>query len=394
MKVKSKFDSTDIGEVEDIKLSDIKTFQAADSRMNPAKLLEAMASVLDKFYRSEENVTILALETGRAKHPCKEELLKTIDLIKYPYGLKMIEAFGTSPVRIEYFRKVSGIATDSSLPIFTMFKGILESILQKRKPMILHNPLCPISTMTLSNDLYETLRETGDYIFDIVQEAPIKAFDQWAEGEKVLIWGNTHNFVDIQRKVDRNNVIWNRMENGVTVIPDRAHLDMAGNAVSGLSYLSVSNRFLMSQVFLVADKEYVFFKNRLIEYLKRDVKTGYGVEGDINYFNHPDDATATREAVRRLLENGFDYVEGLHESVHLLENRYGENVVPMDQITGPVVVLYHFKNIKEAIDKAAAVKNCQFINIFTDSCNTLEYVRNRNSTETMRNLERSSSLLL
>ena len=186
MKVKSKFDSTDIGEVEDIKLSDIKTFQAADSRMNPAKLLEAMASVLDKFYRSEENVTILALETGRAKHPCKEELLKTIDLIKYPYGLKMIEAFGTSPVRIEYFRNVSGIATDSSLPIFTMFKGILESILQKRKPMILHNPLCPISTMTLSNDLYETLRETGDYIFDIVQEAPIKAFDQWAEGEKVF----------------------------------------------------------------------------------------------------------------------------------------------------------------------------------------------------------------
>lgn len=394
MKVKSKFDSSEIGEVEDIKLSELKTENSSDSRMNPSRLMETMISVLEKFYGSDERISILSMETGRTALSCREELLRTSQLMRYTYTQRLIEKFGTEHVRTDQFRKISAVIPDASIPVYTMFRGIIESLLQGTRPMILHNSQCPISTMTLSNDMYESLRETGGYILDVAEDNAIKAFDKWGEGERILFYGNTGDFVDIQKAVNRNNIIWKRFENGVSIVPDSSHLEMATNAVPGLSYISVSNRFLRSQVFLVSDKEYIFFKNRIVEFLKRDVKNGYGPDGDINYFNTQEDAERARQSVKKLLENDFDYVDGLHESVHLLENRYGEKIVPMEQIPGPVIVLYHFKSMKDAVEKAMSVKNCSFINLFTDSYNAIDFAKSRTGIEILRNVESSRTLLL
>ncbi len=394
MKVRSKFDSTEIGEVEDIKLSELKTEHSSDSRLTPSRLIETMISVLEKFSASDERISILSMETGRTKLSCKEELLRTVQLMKYNYAPRLIEILGSERVRTDQFRKITAVVPDISIPVYTMFVGIVESIINGTKPMILHNSQCPISTMTLSNDIYEYLRETSEYILDVAEENSIRAFDKWGEGERILFYGNTKDFIDVQKAVTKNNVIWKQFENGVSIVPDSSHMEMATNSVPGISYLSVSNRFLRSQLFLISDKEYIFFKNRIIEFLKRDVKKGYGPEGDINYFNTQEDAEMARQSVRKLLENDFDYVDGLHESVHLLENRYGEKIVPMEQIPGPVIVLYHFKNLKDAIVKAMSVKNCNFINIFTDSFNAVDFAKSRTGIEILRNVESSRALLV
>ena len=154
----------------------------------------------------------------------------------------------------------------------------------------------------------------------------------------------------------------------------------------------------MKVVIQVSEKDKIPMGNIVGSHIAvlKDVETIEVVflEGDINYFNTQEDAEMARQSVRKLLENDFDYVDGLHESVHLLENRYGEKIVPMEQIPGPVIVLYHFKNLKDAIEKAMSVKNCNFINIFTDSFNAVDFAKSRTGIEILRNVESSRALLV
>ena len=62
--------------------------------------------------------------------------------------------------------------------------------------------------MTLSNDIYEYLRETSEYIRDVAEENSIRAFDKCGEGELILFYGNTKDFIDVQKAVTKRWYFW------------------------------------------------------------------------------------------------------------------------------------------------------------------------------------------
>ncbi len=395
MKVLSKFDSEEIGEVDDIKFSELKLEKKNDSKLNLFKFSNELYSIVEKLSMDDESLRILSLETGRTINSCRDEIKKTVFAIRYNFSNQFLHTIGLESIRLESLNEFTGVIPDRSMPVYTMVRGIMDSMNSGKLPIILHNPMCPLTTMTLSNLLFEKIKETGEFILDTVEDNPVDAFDKNLEGQRIQAWGTSEEVKMIQKNTSNNMVLWKKMENGLSIVSDRSHLEMAANTLRGNSYETISNKELRSQVFLVADREYIFFKNRVVEYLKRDIKKGYGPEGDVNYFNSPEEAERARESVRKLLGSGFDYIDTLHESIHVLENQYDDTIVPIDQIRGPVIIISHFKSIKNAMDRTEKFNGNEFVNVFTDSYSAMDYIQNRTGLKTKiyRNVERSWDFL-
>ncbi len=395
MQINSKFDGTNLAEIDNIKLGEIKFENSKGDFIDGMKLGKAFIESLNEFLSNNQKLSIMSNETGKTIEACKKEVKETIHYCRYLHIPTLLGDEGNVKLRIPRMKKFDFTLLDPSLPIFTMFQSIFESIRNGHRVVISHNKNSPISSMTLSSDIFQKYSDTEFLLFDILQDQPINDIDELFANSNIYSWGTPDDVRETQKVVEKNQVRWKILGNGVCIVDDRSKLEIASNSLAGLSYNSISNRGLRSQIYLVNDKDFLFFKNRVVEYLKRDIKHGYGINGDINYFNCKEDADHSRESVKRLLENGFDYVEGLNEGVHLLVNQYGDEIGEMNHICGPVIAIMHYSNLSDAVNISTKFKDRMFLNIFTDSFSKVQYINEQEGANSIifKDLEDSSSLL-
>jgi acyl-CoA reductase-like NAD-dependent aldehyde dehydrogenase len=395
MKVFNKFNSTEIGEVENIEISELKSESHSNKMINVLKMGQQIINILENLLNKNEFIMRMSMETGKTLFSCKNEVRRTIYLIKYRWLPILESTFGDSPRRVDSFKEFRAVSISSYLPVYTMICSLVNAIKEGNKPILIHNVNAPISTVVISNEIFNTLKETEDLIFDVLDNHAEEKFDKKFTNCKLEKWGSHDDLLKTQKIIKNNEFLWHPDENGVSIMGDKSHMEMASNSLRKLSYEGVSNSCLRSQIYFIGDKDYVFFKNRIVEFLKREAKSIYGPDGNINYFNVPEQIEESREDVKKLLQSGFEYIDSLPETVHLLEDPYGEIFQEVDQLRGPIVQLVHFKSIRDAIDKAEKLKNSNFINIYTNSYDQLEYIRERSgkNMRIFRNLEESYHLL-
>ncbi len=395
MDILSKFDGSKIAEVEDLTIENLNTSATSSKSIQISKFNDTVIQCLDSLVEDTELLTIMSKETGKTLSACRTEIRVTIYQCRYGFFPEVIKTMTSGNVRLDSMKIFDHIIIESSLPVYTMIDGVFNSLKLKHKIILVHNSVAPTTSMTLSSKIYEKYPETGDLLLDILDNDVLQKIDRKFMNSNITVWGTPEEVRMVQNSIGRNRVLWKPIGNVVSIVEDRQRLEMASNSLATTSYNTISNRGLRNQLFLVSDKNYVFFKNRVIEFLKRDIRKGYGPEGDINYFCNPMDAERSRDAVKDLISSGFNYNEGLHEGVHLLDNQYGNDFPEMPHISGPVIAIMHYSNMEQAVEICAKFPDRMFVNIFSDNLAKMDFVNETEggNSKILRNVENSKNLI-
>lgn len=395
MDILSKFDGSTIAEVEDLTIENLNTSATSSKFIQISKFNDTVIQCLENLLEDTELLMIMSKETGKTLSACRTEIRETIYQCRYGFLPELIKIMTSGNVRLASMKVFDHVIIESSLPVYTMIDGIFNSLKLKHKIILVHNPVAPTTSMTLSSKIYENYPETGDLLLDVLDNNAIQNIDRRFMNSSITAWGTPEEVRKIQNTIGRNMVRWKPIGNMVSIVEDRQRLEMASNSLATTCYNTISNRGLRNQLFLVSDKNYVFFKNRVIEFLKRDIRKGYGPEGDINYFCNPMDAEHSRDAVRDLISSGFNYNEGLYEGVHLLDNQYGNDFPEMPHISGPVIVIMHYSSMEQALEICARFPDRMFVNIFSDNLGKMDFASQTEggNSRILRNMENSRNLI-
>ncbi len=395
MDVLNKFDGSKIAEIEEIPFESLELNVTSNEFVNIPKFGHLVIQCLNEILTDSDGIALMSRETGKTVSSCKNEITETIRQCEYDFVPEIIKRIPSGLIRLKSMNISDVIVLESSLPIYSMVHGLFSSLQKLHRVTMIHSPIAPVTSMTLSSTIFEKYAETGTLILDVLDKNFLDNLDKTFTNNNISAWGLHEDIRHIQSGVQRNQVTWKPLGNMISIIEDRQRLEMASNSLSSLSYNTVSNRGLRNQLFLVSDKNYTFFKNRVVEFLKRDIKEGYGPNGDINYFCNPSDIEKSRDSVKELLAHDFDYTDGLYEGVHLLDNQYGKEFPEMKHIAGPVIVIMHYSNMQDALEKCARFTERMFVNVFSDNLSKMEFVEQADGGNSviLRNVEESKNLL-
>jgi len=395
MNVLNKFDGSTIAEIEELAVENLNINISSGEYVNISKFNDTVIQCLEDLLKSNDSLAIMSQETGKTKGACRSEIQETIRRCKNNFFPDAMGAGASELLRPHSMKVFDHIIMESSLPIYTMIEGIFSSMRRLHRAILIHSPVAPTTSMTLSSNIYEKYRESGSFLLDVLDKEASKNIDLMFMNTNIRAWGIPDEVRQIQKNTERNRILWKPIGNVVSIVEDRQRLEMASNSLASMSYNTISNRGLRTQLFLVNDKNYIFFKNRVIEFLKRDIKNGYGPEGDINYFCNSTDADKSKKAVKDLISSGFNYNEGLYEGVHLLDNQYGKDFPQMPHIPGPVMAIMHYSSLDEALEIASKFPDRIFVNIFSDNVAKMDFVYETEggNSKVLRNVENSRELI-
>ena len=373
MDVINKFDGSVLGEVDDSTIDINKNTK--ETLLEPMEIVNVMLEELSSMLNDDTMMRVYSSETGKCLSSCRREIELSKLYLLYRAYPKVYGSYGNGRVITSGFSRKRYSFIHQGIPVFSLTRELVESILETSWIHIEHCKDSPIATMKITEKLAERvhgfeniLSETVcDYFQGInIKDAP--------EGGTVSIWGKERK---LSETLDSMDIKYTGATNYASIVRGQSQVDKAINSVMKLSFASVSNLGLSSQVYLVSDKEFLYFKNRVSELLKRTATGSYSPDSNINYYPGKRTIDNTKTAVKELLNNGWDFVDNIPDTVHVLTLQYGETPEKIREINGPLIEIIHYTSLKECADIVQKMNFPEIINIYTDSINDTEYLKQR-----------------
>ncbi len=373
MDVINKFDGSVLGEVDDSTANLNENMK--ETLLEPMEVVNVMLEELSSMLNDDTMMRVYSSETGKCLSSCRREIeLSKLYLLyrAYPetygsYGNGRIITSGFSRKRYSFIHR--------GMPVFSLTKELIEAILETSSIHMGHCRDSPIATMRITEKLSERVHGFENIISEGVSDyfQAINMKDA-PEGATVSIWGRGRKVTGIH---DSMTIRYAGASNYASIIRGQSHVDKAINSVMKLSFSSVSNLGFSGQVYLVSDKEFLYFRNRISELLRRAASKSYSPDSTINYYPGKKTVDSVKSNVADLLSNGWDFVDNIPDTVHALTLQYGETPEKINEINGPVIQIIHYASLKECADIVQKMNYPDMLNIYTDSINDTEYLKQR-----------------
>lgn len=373
MDVINKFDGTVLGEVE------MDTPRAGKSTketlIEPLSVVNILLEELSSMLNDEGMMRVYSCETGKSISSCRREVeFSKLYLLSYAYP-EIYRYFGHGRLLTSAFRNTRRAYIHRGIPILSMCMELIDSIGKGQKIEIIHPAENPMAPMTLTEKLVDSIHGY-DHILEetaIGSTANIQS-SRFNPQDTISVWGKGRKITSLKPEID---VRYRSAGNFSSIVRDHSQVEKAVNASMNLSFNSISNIGFSGQVYFIPDREFIYFKNRLSEMLKRTAPKLYSPDSGVNYYSGKSEVEKSKDSVKHLLENGWDYVDDLPATVHVLTLQYGEIPEIIPEINGPIILLAHYASLKESADMALKMWNPSLLNMYTDSINDVEYMKQR-----------------
>ncbi|MGP6239611.1 hypothetical protein ACNF40_04240 [Cuniculiplasma sp. SKW4] len=370
MKIYSKFDESLLGEAEG---SENDPISDKESIINPLKIGRLISEGLRDIRKNRDMMNVYSHETGKTIISCKQEIDTTLLFLEISGLRKIYEKYGERSVSSRSFIKDTATFLDEGIPIFSMTNQILRNLMEGRANVICHSENAPLTTMYLVQQITDIYDASNSIFYHLIGERGVNEKLN-INVDKAYIWGSDYKIRELERLMNRR-VNERKTSNYPVIVRNYSSISSALDRIMNMSLNSISNNGLRGQIYLVQDKDFVFFRNRVTELLKRTADEYYGPESSVNYFSSKSHAENTRKRVASLLGTGWDYLEDLPETVHVLADQYGDIPEKIEMLDGPVIEIMHYSSLMDCAKRIERMDFGDRINIFGDSMNDLEFLR-------------------
>ncbi len=371
MKVYSKFDESLLGEAEG---SQLESEQVKDRVVNPLRIGRILMESLRNLRNDRDMINVYSNETGKTILSCRQEIDTSILFLEISGIGNIYEKYGERSVSSRSFTMDRVAFLDEGMPVFSIVNQIVRNLTDGKSNLICHSPDAPLTTMYLAEKITDAYEESNSIFFHIVEEwTGIKEkIDKFSE--QAYIWGSEEH-INQTGKLINGRQVFRITSNFPVIVRNYSSISQALDQIMQMSFNSISNSGLRAQVYFVQDQDFIFFRNQLTELLKRKAENYYGPESSVNYFPSKSHSENTRGKVASLLHEGWDYINDLPDTVHVLVDQYGEIPDQVQMLDGPVIQIMHYSSMMDCAKRIERMDFGDRINVFGDSLNDLEFLR-------------------
>lgn len=371
MKIYSKFDESLLGEAEGSE-NDVTSHNG--SIINPLKVGRLISEGLRDLRKNSDMINVYSHETGKTIISCKQEIDTALLFLEIRGLREVYEKYGERSVSSRAFIRDSATFLDQGIPIFSMVSQIIRNLIKGKANVLCHSENAPLTTMYLVQQLTDTYDPSNSIFYHIIGESETSE-KLTSNMDRAYVWGSEDRIWELRDKLTNMRVNERITSNYPVIVRNYSSISPALDRMMNMSLNSISNNGLRGQIYFVQDKDFVFFRNRVTELLKRTAEDYYGPESSVNYFSSKSHAENTKKRVASLLGNGWDYVDELPQTVHVLADQYGEIPDKIEMLDGPVIEIMHYSSLMDCAKRIEKMDFGDRINIFGDSLNDLEFLR-------------------
>lgn len=371
MKVYSRFDGSILGEAEGT--CEEKMDHNNKKPVSPMKCGKILKESLENLRKNRDMINIYSHETGKTIKSCQSEIDRAILYMEVTGLGSIYRKFGDRSVHSGSYRKEKFSFIDPSMPIFSMIHEIISNLMDGYRSGIVHPENAPLTSMYLSQEISEKYPVFESIITDMVEnDGCLEKNIQMKDGE-FTAWGNNKRMGFLEEKYPfKFSRI--RTDNFPVVIRAYSEIAPAVERIMDISLNSISNSGLRGQIYMIPDKEFVFFKNRVGEMVKRRIENSFGPESSHNYFLNREDTEDTKSEVEKLLNSGWDYMDELPPTVHIITDQYSEEGTSLKEVDGPVIEIMHYGSLADCAKRLEKLQFSDRIDFTGDSSNDFEYL--------------------
>ena len=372
MKVYSKFDSSLLGEAEGVKPEK----DPGEGRIvNPMKVARAILENLRTLRNNQDMLAIYSSETGKTVDACRRELDSSILHLEIGGLRKISDIFGERSVNSRSFSRDAFTFLDEGMPVFSLVAQMISNMARGKAQMIVHCENAPLTTMYLTEGISERYEQVGSMLFDLLPDVFENKgkLPEWT-GE-ITVWGSERRIDAMPFHVMNSGFRARLTSNFPVLIRNYSGISPAVDRVMEMSFNSISNAGMRGQIYMVPDKDFVFFRNRIIETVKRMADDHYGAESSVNYFPSKEHSDRTRQKVADLLKVGWDYIDELPETVHILTDQYGDIQEGIELLDGPVIQVMHYSSLMDCAKRIEKMNFGDRLDFYGDSMNDYDFLK-------------------
>ena len=278
-----------------------------------------------------------------------------------------------------YFRFPIGI-----IGAITPFNDPLNLVAHKLGPAIAGGNAVVLKPATLTPlsalKLGEALLDSGlpPKVLNIVTGYGEEIGDALVTDERIRMitfTGGTEAGLEILKKAGLKKIAMELGSNSPTIVMDDADIDQAVESCVSGAFWAVGQNCIGVQRLLVHEKIYDEFTTKFVQ-RTRKMKVGYQLDEDTDMGPMISEKEAQRveEWVKEALQKGAKLLTGGRRKGTLFEPTVLADVpegtkIDCEEVFGPVVALYRFSTLDEAIRKANSVKYGLQAGIFTKDIN-------------------------
>lgn len=333
-----------------------------DVLMKAASLVEA---------RRDEYARTIALEGSKTIKEAQREPVRTANLLRLSAeeGRRLtgetlpFESRAGSENRVGYyFRFPVGIVaaiTPFNDPLAMAGHNIGPAIAAGNAIVLKPSALTPLSALMLAHDLTDAGLPKGRLSVITGRGSQLgEALVSDPRVRMVTFTGGVQTGLQVSRWLGIKKVLMELGSNSPVIVMDDANLDRAVPAISAGAFAQAGENCLGVQRILLHERIYDEFRNRFVAYVSR-LKAGYSMDPEVDVC-----AMISEEEARRV-ESWINEAVQLHARVLVGGKREGTVVWPTvledvpsgvkmdcDEVYGPVVSLYRFSTLEEAIELA------------------------------------------
>ncbi|MHB1492916.1 MAG: aldehyde dehydrogenase family protein [Thermoplasmataceae archaeon] len=400
LKVFNKFDGSEVGEVDIIKLE--SSTYGNDKKKIGSMDIEERLSILERAsellkMNRDLLATTLSLETGKAFKNAIREINRAESGFRNP-TLAIYKENGLCHHNSGNDSYLHMWNIPEGIPVQTFADQVLRDALMGNRSIVFHNPACPLTTMKISELIGESVEEWRFMVADVLTESQNKAMKNAVisgDADQITFSGTPDQCLEFSKGSGLVDTHFKVMGNARAIIWDKKYMEYALDWAIDHSLKTVSNHRMRVQTLIVKAEFFAYFKNRFVE-LSRKLNFGNPViqEQDLNYYPGKIEEQRAIEFVKALRQGGFILeAEELKRFPLVLYNEYPDLSSGLNEIDGAITAIVPAKSLKEAVEYSFHGKPWETTYLFTNGLEEIDFVKFRKRRGTfIINPDRTSEL--
>lgn len=402
--VRNPYSEEIVGEVPSASVEDVRTaISAAERSLQTDFPLTARYEVLTKAAslveaRREEYSRMIALEGSKTIRESQREPVRTANLLRLSAeeGRRLtgetlpFDSRAGSENRVGYYFRVPvGVVsaiTPFNDPLAMAGHNIGPAIAAGNAIVLKPSVLTPLSVLMLAEDLVAAGLPEGR--LSVVTGHGAELGGSLVSDERVRLvtfTGGVETGLQVSRWLGVKKVLMELGSNSPVLVMDDANLDCAIPAIAAGAYAQAGENCLGVQRILIHDRRYEEFKSRFVDYTSR-LRAGYSMDPqtDVCAMITEREARRVESWITDALRHGANLLVGGKREGAVITPAVLEDVpkgvkLDCDEVYGPVVSLYRFSNLDEAIAAANETRYGLHSAIFTERIDyAFKAIRNLN----------------
>ncbi|MHB8360980.1 MAG: aldehyde dehydrogenase family protein [Thermoplasmataceae archaeon] len=383
MKVFDKFTGDEIGEVQSIRIEEIVDDyeDAQEKKISLEEKIEILRKGSKIISDNQDFLSdVLSMETGKTLNSATLEIIKAEKFFLNPFifASRTPEMNNNSQAG-ENSKTLFNIPEGA--PVLAYSSNIIENTLNGKTSVALHNPVCPLTTMKISEVLSEAINDWKYVVIDALPDDINKAIKKACESEfigEVRFKGLYEQCMGISKISGLKNITFSVMGNSRAIIWDKKYMEHALDWVLDKSMKPLSNHRERVQTVIVKAEFFTYFKNRMIELSKKLILGNPREKGtELQYYHSEVEEKRAVDTVKTLAKEG--YILEADENKRfpiILQNEYPDMGAKIQDFDGPIAILVSSKSLIDALEFSFRNKPWDVTHLFANGVEEFEFSKN------------------